>query len=410
MADFAGLKQAIQDAFKGIKSDFPIPTFTGKLNEKPETHCLKCEDWFEHTNTTDDKEKAKLFKATLKGKPRTWYAELPPEDSEKYDDEAGPPVVPRLKSLFCERWSCKGKTKDALYAEWQALSFKPSEDDIEEFITDVEHIAKRLSYPEPAIIMAIKNALPMEAFYAAHAIDNLKDLRTFCIKYFDNPRIKKQYTAQAGNPITSALSAISTPAPKSPRPQSSDIGKLTSKLSNIESSLNSLRTQGPYKPRVSNSRGNFQRGRQPFFRPSRGRDNYRQRSNYNQQYRRYSPRPQRRWHNNQGRNNNGYNNAQKFHNSPNTKRPRIAGKPFDKDKMRCFNCNEIGHYAKDCRKVQKKVRFNPRLHSLSEHQTQEDVELAHYEVQQDNSLNHFYENPIEDPLAELTHNMSSLNI
>ena len=38
----------------------------------------------------------------------------------------------------------------------------------------------------------------------------------------------------------------------------------------------------------------------------------------------------------------------KFDKSPNTKRPRASGRPFNKDKSCCFRCKEFGHMQKDC--------------------------------------------------------------
>ena len=38
----------------------------------------------------------------------------------------------------------------------------------------------------------------------------------------------------------------------------------------------------------------------------------------------------------------------KFDNSPNTKHPRVSGKPFNKDRICCFKCKEFGHMQKDC--------------------------------------------------------------
>ena len=38
----------------------------------------------------------------------------------------------------------------------------------------------------------------------------------------------------------------------------------------------------------------------------------------------------------------------KFDKSPNTKRPRVSGRPFNKDKICCFRCKEFGHMQKDC--------------------------------------------------------------
>ena len=38
----------------------------------------------------------------------------------------------------------------------------------------------------------------------------------------------------------------------------------------------------------------------------------------------------------------------RFDKSPNVRRPRVASKTVDKDKMRCHYCNEYGHFIREC--------------------------------------------------------------
>ena len=40
----------------------------------------------------------------------------------------------------------------------------------------------------------------------------------------------------------------------------------------------------------------------------------------------------------------------RFDTSPNVRRPRVASKTIDKDKGRCFYCNEFGHFIRECPK------------------------------------------------------------
>ena len=40
----------------------------------------------------------------------------------------------------------------------------------------------------------------------------------------------------------------------------------------------------------------------------------------------------------------------RFDTSPNVRRPRVASKTVDKDKGRCFYCNEFGHFIRECPK------------------------------------------------------------
>ena len=40
----------------------------------------------------------------------------------------------------------------------------------------------------------------------------------------------------------------------------------------------------------------------------------------------------------------------RFDKSQNVRRPRVASKTVDKDKMRCHYCNEYGHFIRECSK------------------------------------------------------------
>ena len=43
----------------------------------------------------------------------------------------------------------------------------------------------------------------------------------------------------------------------------------------------------------------------------------------------------------------------KFDKSPNTKHPRVSGRPFNKNKIRFYGCKEFGHMQKDCPELNK---------------------------------------------------------
>ena len=58
-------------------------------------------------------ERVNRFKETLYGYLRAWYTSLDPLPAAWYADGAN-----TMKKVFSTRWSVKGKTPDALYAEW----------------------------------------------------------------------------------------------------------------------------------------------------------------------------------------------------------------------------------------------------------------------------------------------------
>ena len=147
MGDLTALRDAIQNVFTGTRQDASLPytQFGGKKGEKPEEHCLQVEDRFVHFEIADG-DKVARFKETLFGCPRTWIDTVHPDPGSW--DTTGDPT--RLKPKFLARWLVKERTKDALYAEWQSLSFDLAKDDIEEFRTDIKNIVSQLNYPDAA--------------------------------------------------------------------------------------------------------------------------------------------------------------------------------------------------------------------------------------------------------------------
>ena len=61
-----------------------------------------------------------------------------------------------MKYLFLTRFAKEGRTLEAAYSAWGALTFDPNKDDIEQFILKVEELAKKLGYNEDAQVMAVK--------------------------------------------------------------------------------------------------------------------------------------------------------------------------------------------------------------------------------------------------------------
>ena len=187
-----------------------------------------------------------MFKETLFGCPRTWIDTVHPDPGSW--DTAGDPT--RLKPKFLARWSVKGRTQDALYAECQSLSFDSAKDDVWGFMTDIKNITSQLNYPDAALVMVIKGVLTIEIYNTCLNINALNDLKDFPIKVFDNPRIKNRYAAKDGEPSGSAFSMVkNVDIPH--LGATAEMGVLISKIDAIELSLHVLNNKGHYKSRVS---------------------------------------------------------------------------------------------------------------------------------------------------------------
>ena len=156
----ATFKKAIVDAFQEANrnSTYPMPSFAGKKGEKPEDHTLRFEDYVQHYDIAPDRQ-SQAFVKTLTGKARAWAdttkegADLPVYQA--VDPAARADVEKSLKHLFLTRFAVQGRMPEALYAEWQNLSYDPAKDDIEDFVRDVKKLVEQLGYGDTAALMAV---------------------------------------------------------------------------------------------------------------------------------------------------------------------------------------------------------------------------------------------------------------
>lgn len=415
MADpAAALQAAITAAFQNVRRDamYTVPQFSGKKGEKPEAHCLKVEDWFAHFAIPND-QKVLRFKETLTGKARQWYESLHPVPTDWIMPDPVPDPPPAagtiLKPLFNQRFSLKGKTPDALYAEWQHLKFDPGTEDIEEFINDVEDLATQLGYPDRAKIMAIKGCMPMEILGSCFNIDNLATLKAMLINIFDNPRMKSKYAKSGNEASTSGATPFSVMTKVTPATVSdttySNLSSLSEQITTLQADLSSMTmspNQKPFKPYIAPKRGRggrFQGPRNVGNRTQSGPPpRFQKGPNHS-----FQPRGQRGgfYPRNQNRGNQRYGNSRGpgqnqtgFQRSPVIRKPRIASKTVDKDRQRCHYCKEIGHFIRECRKKQEDERTKTayRLYDIVEEEQPNECfeELAEFDFAQPqlDTLNH----------------------
>ena len=108
-----------------------------------------------------------------------------------------------MKYLFLAGFAKEGRTLEAPYSAWGTLTFDPNKDDIEQFILKVEELAKKLGYNEDAQVMAVKSVLPRDVYGICMTYKKLKDLKTFLIELFSNPKMREAVpgtASAAGDP------------------------------------------------------------------------------------------------------------------------------------------------------------------------------------------------------------------
>ena len=232
-----------------------------------------------------------------------------------------------------------------MHERWQTFSFDPKTDDIKEYIRDVHEAAKQLGHGDDAVLNLLKATMPTELYGTLYGHDNLyvvmamlKDI------YAKKPQIVAATAARAAQGATAPFTLIHFPTRDSPRAQSEAsledrISQLTKTLCHID--LNGKPTQKPFKPFITQPRwwlkpGHNGHGKcftQPNGRPFPSECHRRQQG----------PRGCFKFQRPFG----------KFDKIPNTKHPRVSGKPFNKDRIHCFRCKEFGQMQKDCQEVSK---------------------------------------------------------
>ena len=171
----------------------PLSVFKGKKGEDPEDHILKVEDYFEIHG------KIKRFKDTLFEMVRKWAQT--PNYTEVIKFDCNPKVEDdkkaSMKYLFLARFAKEGTTLEAAYNAWSTLTFDPNKDDIEQFVSKVEDLAKKLGYNEDAQVMAVKSVLPRDVYGICMTYKKLKDLKSFLIDLFLNPKMREAVPGSA---------------------------------------------------------------------------------------------------------------------------------------------------------------------------------------------------------------------
>ena len=176
-----------------------------------------------------------------------------------------------MKYLFLARFAKEGRTLEVAYSAWGALTFDPNKDDIEQFILKVEELAKKLGYNEDAQVMAVKSVLPRDVYGICMTHKKLKDLKTFLIELFSNPKMREAVpgtASAAGDPGVFSIGQHMENNVVSPTV--ADVSKICQDMNALQVRLNKItsadfrgKSSKPWKPEVTppRRRGGFNRGR-----------------------------------------------------------------------------------------------------------------------------------------------------
>ena len=230
-----------------------MPTFAGMKGDKPKDHTVRFENYAQHYHIEGGQRAQALIK-TLTGKARAWADTTKGPDRQLPDYKAAEgaaraDVEKILKHLFLILFAIQGQTPEALYVEWQNLTYDPAKDDIEDFVQAVKKLAEQLGYGNTAALMAVCGAFSLDLQNLTMDMDDLEAIRKLLIKIFDNPKMKQKYgnhqpcsaagafsqTTMIGEPLDKGMSYFLS--------RMDDLGKNVDKLQ--------IREQKPRKPPTS---------------------------------------------------------------------------------------------------------------------------------------------------------------
>ena len=126
----ATTKELIDTLTKTLKNinqspTIPLPIFKGKKGEDPEDHIFKVEDYFGVHQITEQRDKIDRFKDTLFETARKWAQTLNYNQVTKFDYDSANTngKIASMKYLFLAMFAKEGRTLEAAYSAWGALTF-----------------------------------------------------------------------------------------------------------------------------------------------------------------------------------------------------------------------------------------------------------------------------------------------
>ena len=346
----------------------PLPVFKGKKGEDPEDHILKVEDYFGVYQITEQADKISRFKDTLFETARKWAQNLSYTDVTKfdYDPANANDKIASMKYLFLARFAKEGITLEAAYSAWGALTFDPNKDGIEQFIQKVEELAKKLGYNQDAQVMAVKSVLPRDVYGICMTYKTLTELKAFLIELFSNPKMREAVPGTASTVAEPGVFSMGQHMENNVvGPTAADVSKICQDMNDLQVRFNKIisadfrsKSSKPWKPKVTppRRRGGFNRGRsgRQFDNVQRN-DRFKDSESNSNQDRDNGQRNNTVSFRDRGQDRGNFRGNMRgkgkgrgrFDKSPNVRRPRVASKTVDKDKMRCHYCNEYGHFIEN---------------------------------------------------------------
>ena len=219
---------------------------------------MKVEDYFGVHQITEQRDKIDRSKDTLFETARKWAQTLNYTEVVKFDynpANANDKIV-SMKYLFLARFAKEGRTLEAAYSAWGALTFNSNKDDIEQFILKVEELAKKLDYNEDAQVMAVKSVLLRDVYDISMTYKKLKDLKTFLIELSSNPKMREAVPGTASAAADPGVFSIGQHMENNVvSPTAADVSKIHQDMNALQVRFNKItsadfrrKSSKPWKP------------------------------------------------------------------------------------------------------------------------------------------------------------------
>jgi hypothetical protein len=299
--------------------------FKGDPGEDPEHHVLRAVDWMTD-NEVPEAQWPREFRHTLAKWAREWYQEI--EVPDNWED---------MKRRFTDHYSRQGRSDQQLHHRWRTLSFNPETDNITTFISNVRQTAARLDYNDRAVMNLIKASMPKHVYGSLYSVNELNAVIAMVKDLFapenENANANAQNAQQIAPFAQMHANENSGSLPHyTPEDLVSNMRNMLSQMSEVKDMEPKPSYKPPWKPRV-------------YPKAQRGRGNRFKNPPRDQRPQGTVNRFDRSRFRGRGR---GRGTFRKFDKSPNNRRPRSSSRPVNKDKGRCFLCNEFGHFMADC--------------------------------------------------------------
>ena len=296
-----------------------------------------------------------------------WYHSLEP---------LGDTTWAQLQNLFRQRYSKLGNICKQLFHAWRSFTFDENtetiDSTIDSYVIRIRQVATLLGYGEPQILEVFKNTLPTKLYWVLFPIEDLRQAVETAKRILTKEKLDRQLTGQTfTSPFMNIKDGTDKRVSFNTRDELGDkIDKLTVMMSKLVAKDSHERK--PFKPQIYKSRGqsrshdcrayqtrpndrnrryDVNNSTRQNYRGNRFRENFRR--NYRQDTReRY--RSERNNSNDRIRDRNrsrdrNFTGSYGRNRSSDSSRSRSGSRTnTNRDRIRCYECREYDHFARDC--------------------------------------------------------------